>query len=131
MPNIDSMTDLFNWLSSGWFTTKASLEAGLGTYSWVLHVAGGVTLQVALALVLRLRPSHLVPWFGVLGLELANEWNDYIAASRIGEGSFAAMASDVVLTMALPTLVLVVARRWPAAATEADPAVEEPVSDLA
>jgi len=76
-----------------------------------LHVLAGVTLQLAAAAVLRTNVVNGRPWLLVLAFELANEANDLLVEqwpdSRMqwGEGG-----KDVILTMLLPTLIMMVAR---------------------
>jgi len=79
-----------------------------------LHVLAGVLLQLGAAAILRTDVADRRPWLLVLVLELANEANDLLVEQwpnpgmQWGEG-----AKDVLLTMLLPTLILLVARYRP------------------
>jgi hypothetical protein len=108
---------LQSWLSDlglGWFDLKMLLERSLAFDSDALHVAAGVVVQLLAAAVLRTSVGSTRPWLVVLALELANEtvdlwvekWPD--PAMQWGEG-----LKDVLLTLALPTLLLIVSRTWP------------------
>jgi hypothetical protein len=79
-----------------------------------LHVIVGVVLQLAIALLFRTSVSRPLPLLSVLALELINEASDFRAelwpqpGMQLGES-----AKDVILTMALPTLIFLVARYRP------------------
>lgn len=79
-----------------------------------LHVLAGVVIQLTAAALLRTDVADRRPWLLVLVLELANEANDLFVEQwpdpgmQWGEG-----AKDVLLTMLLPTLIALVARRRP------------------
>jgi hypothetical protein len=78
------------------------------------HILAGAVLQLTLAAIFRRSVASLLPWVAVLVLELANEladlwveqWPD--PGMQWGEG-----AKDIALTMALPTLFLLVSRFYP------------------
>ncbi|MCW3797071.1 hypothetical protein OMW55_04530 [Sphingomonas sp. BN140010] len=77
-----------------------------------LHVIAGVLLQLVVAAILRTDVADRRPWLLAFGLELANEANDLVVerwpdpGMQWGEG-----AKDVLLTMLLPTLLLLLSRR--------------------
>lgn len=79
-----------------------------------LHVMVGVVLQLCGAALCGRGLADARPWLLVLGLELANEANDLWVerwpnpGQQYGEGF-----KDILETMILPTLLLLVARRWP------------------
>lgn len=79
-----------------------------------LHVVAGVVLQLLAAAFLRRPVSHRAPWLCVLALELLNEISDLwvetwpLPAMQWGEG-----VKDILLTMTLPTLLLLLARHRP------------------
>lgn len=115
--------ELFHWLNraldwtgTGWFDAKMAVERSVAFHDDALHVLAGVLLQLIAAAVLRTRISRIGPWLVVLALELINEWSDFrfeiwpdaMLSAQIGES-----AKDVVLTMALPTLLMLTARRFP------------------
>jgi hypothetical protein len=79
-----------------------------------LHVLAGLMVQLATAAMLRTTVADRRPWLLVLGLELANEASDLVVEQwpdpgmQLGEG-----AKDMLLTMLLPSLMLLIARRRP------------------
>ncbi len=79
-----------------------------------LHVLAGVALQLLAALALRTSLASWRPWSVVLALELLNEALDLTVerwphpGMQWGEG-----IKDVLLTLLLPTLLLLIARRRP------------------
>jgi hypothetical protein len=97
-----------------YYQVKLFIEQLLGVEMDTLHVLIGVVLQFLAAAVLRMPVSRIWPWLVVLLLELANEaldlamerWPD--PGQQYGEG-----AKDLLLTMALPTLILLLARYCP------------------
>jgi len=101
-------------LGADWFTVKTALEHAIGFADDALHVLVGVVLQLLAAMVLRVPIARWRPWLVVLALELLNEWNDLRIdlwphadrSAQLGEG-----LKDILLTMALPTLLLL-ATRW-------------------
>jgi hypothetical protein len=103
-------------LGAEWFTVKHVIERSFAFHDDALHVIAGVVLQLVLAFVLRSTVSRFAPWLIVLALELANEWGDVRfdlwpeaeRSAQVGEG-----VKDVLLTMALPTLLLLVSRYRP------------------
>lgn len=87
-------------------TTSVSMDA--------LHVVIGIIGFLIAARVLRLSITDGRPWMILLAIEMLNEGNDLRVeqwpelAAQFGEG-----AKDVILTMFIPTLLLVVARSCP------------------
>jgi hypothetical protein len=110
---------LQHWLTAlglGWFDLKMLLERSLAFDSDGLHVLAGVALQLAAAALLRTSVARWWPWLAVLALTLANEAVDLWIEQWTGPelaGQWGESVKDVLLTLALPTLLLVVARRWP------------------
>ena len=108
-----------HWLTTlglGWFDLKMLLERSVAFDSDGLHVLAGVMLQLAAAAVLRSSLARWWPWLVVLALTSGNEavdlwveqWPDAELSAQWGES-----IKDLVLTLALPTLLLLVARKWP------------------
>lgn len=97
-----------------WIETKAFIERLTGVSHDALHVVLGVGLELLLAAVFRSSVARFWPWAVVLLLELGNEWNDLRLerwpdmGEQLGEG-----AKDLVLTMLLPTVLLLIARFRP------------------
>ncbi len=99
---------------TSWYETKMFIEHASVVSSDALHVLVGALLWIAVAMVLRKNLSALIPWILLLGLTLCNEfvdlwierWPDL--AMQYGES-----AKDVLLTMTLPTVLLVLVRIRP------------------
>jgi hypothetical protein len=108
------MTRIF--VALDWYQAKTFIEHAIGFSHDALHVFVGVVIQLGIAALLRRSLQSIWPWLIVLALELGNEWVDLsierwpVPAEQFGEG-----AKDILLTIALPTLLLLVARfrpRW-------------------
>ena len=99
---------------SGWYQIKLLIEHASGVTMDALHVILGVILQMAFARLTRVPLSSWRPWLFVFALLLINEASDLwveqwpVPAMQYGEG-----LKDIVLTMLLPTLLLVSARPRP------------------
>lgn len=97
-----------------WFRTKMFIEHASSITSDAMHVIAGVLIQLLLALITRSSISRWVPWFIVLALCLMNEFVDLWVeqwpnlAMQYGES-----AKDVLLTMTLPTVLMLSARLRP------------------
>ncbi len=97
-----------------WSDVKETLEHALGFSRDAIHVLSGPVIQMALAAIFRTSMKHPGPWIVVFALALANEWYDLSVeawpsfAEQLGEG-----VKDILLTMLLPTLLLVVSRFAP------------------
>jgi len=100
---------------SAWYQVKLLLEHATGISMDPLHVLVGVLLQLLFAALFRLPLRSWRPWLFVLALLLLNEAGDLWVerwpepAMQYGEG-----LKDVVLTMLLPTALLLLARLRPA-----------------
>lgn len=97
------------------YFAKMFLERSLAFHNDALHVMAGLGLALVFAALLRRSLADWLPWLLVLGIELVNEANDYffeIWANEVPQ-QLGEMAKDIALTIALPTLLLVVARQWP------------------
>lgn len=88
---------------------KTQLAEFLGISKDALHIHLGLAIFFALVVVLRRSPASILPWLGVLALQLANEaldlWHNGISAPEL-IGSL----RDVVGTMLWPTAVLIAFR---------------------
>lgn len=97
-----------------WYETKMFIERAIFFSSDALHMLVGMAAWVVIALLWRRPLSDWRPWLGLLVLLAWNEtvdlwverWPDL--ASQYGES-----AKDLLLTMAIPTLVMVLARWRP------------------
>ena len=108
-----------------WYEVKFWVEHASGVSMDALHILVGFTLFLLSARLLRRTVSSPLPWFAVLTLELVNEAYDLRVeqwpsiGSQLGEGF-----KDIILTLALPTLMAAVARWRPgllvAASTDGD-----------
>ncbi len=113
---IDKFISFANRASLEWFDLKTLAERSVSFHDDALHVMVGVLLQLLIAAVLRSSASRIGPWLCVLALELANEagdlhydlWPANARSSQFGEG-----LKDVLLTLFLPTVLLIVSRRFP------------------
>ena len=105
-----------------WYQVKLFV-AHLTTLSMdALHIVGGFAGLLLVARLFRRPVTDGRPWLAVLALELLNEWSDLTVerwpemAIQLGEG-----AKDVLLTMLVPTILLLVARRRPLLLAPAKP----------
>ena len=98
----------------GWYQIKLFIEHASGVSMDAWHILLGFLLFLGAALALKRSVADPLPWLVVLLLEIGNEAYDlYVElwpdpGSQIGEGF-----KDILLTMSLPTLLLVVARLKP------------------
>lgn len=107
---------VLDWAGAGWFDLKMAAERSITFHDDALHVLVGTLLQLFAAIVLRSSIGRVGPWLIVLILELMNEWSDFgheiwprhMLSAQIGES-----IKDVFLTMALPTVLLLIARKFP------------------
>jgi hypothetical protein len=96
----------------GWYQLKLFIEHASGISMDALHILVGFILFLLAARLLKTGARSLWPWLALLLLELGNEAYDLHVelwpnlGSQLGEG-----AKDILLTMALPTVILV-ATRW-------------------
>jgi hypothetical protein len=98
-----------------WYQVKLFIEHSSGASMDALHVIMGVFAQVAVAFVLRTSLSRWRPWLFALAIEIANEVNDLWVETWPDWGmQWGEAAKDMTLTMALPTLLLLMVRFHPA-----------------
>jgi hypothetical protein len=108
---IETAVEALTKLGADVFTAKMAVEHNAAFSDDALHILGGVILQLGFAFVFRTSLRSWGPWLFVLTLELINEVNDLHMsawANFWGES-----AKDLLLTMLLPTLLLVIARTKP------------------
>lgn len=97
-----------------WMETKTYVEHSITFSSDSLHVMGGVVVLLASAILLRKSLSSGGPWLVVLALTCLNEFIDLRFPQWRDPGmNYAESAKDLMLTMALPTLLLISARLFP------------------
>lgn len=100
---------MISWYQLKLFVAHAS---GISMDAW--HILVGVIAFLALARLLDSNVARPLPWLALLAVELINEAYDIHVerwpnlGSQLGEG-----AKDILLTMALPTLIAIVGRYWP------------------
>ena len=99
---------------TAWYEAKLFVEHALSVSHDALHVLAGVVILLGAALLSRRPVSDWRPWLIVLALLLFNEIVDLWVeqwpsrAMQYGES-----AKDLLITMALPTLILISARAMP------------------
>ena len=97
-----------------WYQAKLFIEHASGISMDTLHVLVGFILFVLAARLLKATFASPRPWLALLVLELINEAYDLHVerwpnlGSQLGEGF-----KDVLLTMAVPTILLAIARLRP------------------
>ena len=97
-----------------WYQLKLFAAHSTGISMDALHVILGVVLQLLIALFFRSSVARPMPLLAVLALELVNEANDFRVEIWPDPGmQFGEAVKDVVLTMFIPTLIFLVARRRP------------------
>ncbi len=100
---------------SGWYQVKLFIEHASGISMDALHILVGLAIFLLAAAVLKRGVASPLPWLATLLLEIGNEaydlnvelWPDL--GNQLGEG-----AKDVLLTIAVPTLIMLIARWRPA-----------------
>lgn len=122
-----SAQDHLESVGQWWHPIKMGMEHAFSFSPDVLHVLVGIALQLILARLFGVSVARPTPWLGVLGLELLNEWSDLsfevwpVRAMQWGESG-----KDVLLTMALPTVLLALARWYPGVLVEGCEPVLDP-----
>ena len=97
-----------------WYQFKVFIEHASGISMDALHILVGVALQLLCARLIKVPLTDRRPWLFVLALLLINEGSDLWGeqwpqpAMQYGEG-----LKDIILTMLLPTLLLLFARLRP------------------
>ena len=98
-----------------WYQVKLFISHSLSLSMDALHMLFGTIALLVIAWLLRVPISDWRPWFILLAIELTNEVGDMFverwpdAASQAGES-----VKDVLLTMVVPTILLLTARYRPA-----------------
>lgn len=113
-----------------WEAFKLFIERSSGITNDAVHILLGTFAFFVFAVLSRKPVSSFIPWVAVLFLELLNEWHDLRAeqwpslAMQLGEGT-----KDIILTMAMPTLLLLLARYAPQIFEQPVPAVPAPIDE--
>ena len=113
-----------------WIAIKLELASLTGLEKDALHVYGAVLLQLAAALITRRTLADVLPWVTVAAAAAVNEWADLTFSIWPDRSwQYAESVHDLVNTMALPTLLLVLARVRPRLFARRSPAPSEAPSD--
>lgn len=97
-----------------WYEAKRFIEHATTLSMDALHVIVGAALLFAFSLVLRRPVSDSRPWLAVLVVTLVNEAADFWLDRWPSAGmQFGEAVKDIVLTMLLPTMILLSARHLP------------------
>ncbi len=100
--------------AADWYQVKLFVQHASGFSMDALHVVAGFVLLLGIALLFRSSVARPWPWLSVLALELINEASDFrVERWPLPGMQFGESAKDVILTMALPTLIFLVARYRP------------------
>lgn len=116
--------------SLGWYQVKLFIEHASGISMDALHILTGFAIFLAAALLLKRSVASSLPWLATLTLAIGNEaydlavelWPD--VGSQLGEA-----VKDIVVTMVLPTIILLVARRRPSLLVRAPHLADNQVAD--
>ena len=99
---------------NSWYQAKLFIEHATGVSMDALHIVVGLILFLLTARLLRKSVASWLPWLALLSLELGNEIYDLTVerwpdpGQQFGEGT-----KDILLTMALPTMLMLVSRWRP------------------
>jgi hypothetical protein len=101
-------------LAVDWYQVKLFIQHASGFSMDALHVIAGVILLFAIAALLRSSVARRRPLLVVLIIEIINEASDFTLEFWPDLGMQAGEAAkDVILTMAVPTMIFVAARYRP------------------
>ena len=110
-------SELFQWArlsANDWYQVKLFLEHVSGYDMETIHAVIGVVLQLLFAWLFKSSVGRPFPLLAVLVLELINEAADFTVDIWPMPGmQYGETAKDIILTMFLPTLIFLVARRRP------------------
>jgi hypothetical protein len=105
------VTAAIRWLQSaalGWIEWKQEVKWTVAYQADSLHVISGTLVFMLLALVFRRSFASPLPWVLLLLVSCVNETIDLLYQYDVGES-----AKDTLLTMAVPSLLLVTIRLFP------------------
>lgn len=103
-------------IAAEWIGWKAWLSTWSGVSHPILHAYFGLLLQILAAAFMRRGLASAWPWLFVFVLEIGNElldWSRALTYGTVGEALVRETISDILFTMALPTVLLVLARSFP------------------
>ena len=96
-----------------WISIKSAIQSWAGIDSGAAHILASLFVLIGFAALLRRPLWSFIPWFAVLCLELANEAATRLADGTIEEWELAGSLRDVMLVMAVPTILLLLCRLAP------------------
>lgn len=115
---------------NAWYEAKQFLEHSAAVSMDALHVLVGMVALIIFAILLRRPLSSWLPWSLVLAVTLLNEASDLWVEQWPSRGmQYGESARDLVLTMLLPTLLLVAVRALPRLFTSRTTPSPPPPSD--
>lgn len=99
---------------TSWHQGKLFVEHALAISHNSLHIFVGVLLWIAIGLLLRRPLTSWMPWLWVFAAILWNETVDLWVEQWPDPGQqYGEAAKDLILTMAVPTLIMIAARYRP------------------
>jgi hypothetical protein len=102
----------------GWMVFKDYLEQITNLHEDALHIYAAVGIQLAVAFLLRRSLASFLPWLSVLAALVLNEVMDLTEPGRaVEEWQVLGGLQDLWNTMAVPTLLLLIARFAPSLVT--------------
>jgi hypothetical protein len=107
-----------------WVSIKGSILAWAGIDSGAAHILASVLALLALAALLRRPFWSWLPWFAILILELLNEALTGLADGMIEDWELAGSLRDLLLVMAMPTILLLICRLAPGLVAPAPPSLK-------
>jgi hypothetical protein len=93
-----------------WNSLKELVAAWSGLDRSALHIFAGTLAHVAIASILRRRLFDDLPWLLVLAVGVGNEAMSALADHRLESWEIRNGARDLLLVMAIPTLLLLLSR---------------------
>lgn len=104
-----------NFDMATWLAFKRVLVEAADIDRDALHVYAGIAIQLAAALLLRRKLGDWLPWLAVAAVALVNEgldvYSDIWPDLPLQAGK---SLHDMVNTMIVPSLLMILARWWPA-----------------
>lgn len=103
-------------IAAEWIGWKLWLSNWTGVSHPILHAYFGLLLQILAAAFARRGLASAWPWLFVFVLEIGNElldWSKALTYGSAGEALIIETMWDIVFTMALPTVLLILARLFP------------------
>lgn len=105
-----ALLDMAWWWQEAKFFLRHSMAFSLDA----VHVIAGVVVMIAAALLLRKPVTSSTPWLVVLALSVLNEVIDLFVQQWPHPGmAYGESMKDLLLTMLLPTLLLLTSRSFP------------------